>query len=279
MSFIDLHIHTNASDGSCAPEEIVFEALEIGLSAIAITDHDSVDGVYPAIKAARGYPIMVIPGVEITTVFNGRNIHLLGLNIDYTDYTLVSALTETAKIRHDRNEKMCQLLNEHGVDISLDALYRNLGSRVITRSNIAQYLLDNGYVKDKMEAFDKYIGNKSCCYVPKYKLPLETACALILGAKGVCSIAHPVQYKMTEDEYLELFLEAKKMGIQCVEAIHSDNSPEDDIMFRELAKRAGMLITGGSDYHGIFKPDISLGTGRGNLMIPASLLKNIGINI
>ena len=279
MEFVDLHVHSTASDGSLDPIEIVEEALELGLYAIAITDHDTVAGVPYAIEAAKGTPLNIIPGVEISTTYNGREIHVLGYNIDIENKLLNETLDGVAQLHLERNDKMCQLMREHGVDISLEKLYENSHSRLLTRGNMGHYLIEHGYAADMAEAFEKYIGINSDCYIPKFKLSLDDVYKVITYAGGICSLAHPVQYHLDDEGYKRLFLDLKSLGFGCVEAIHSDNEPGDQKRFTDLAESLGLSITGGSDFHGLSKPDICIGTGKGNLMIPKSILKNIGIMV
>ena len=273
---IDLHVHTTASDGSLSPAEVVEAALEKGLTAISVTDHDTVEGVPYAVKAASGYPLKVIPGVEISASYHGKEIHVLGYNIDVSNDLLNETLKEVARLRDERIGKMCALLREHGVDITIEELHEASESHLLTRGNIGHFLINNGYAKDMQEAFEKYIGTRSSCYIPRFKLDVEDTVKIIKYAKGICSLAHPVQYRLTDRQYAELFKDLKALGFSCIEAIHSDNKPGDDIRFKNLAASAGLLITGGSDFHGRSKPDISIGTGRGNIMVPSSILDNIG---
>ena len=279
MDFIDLHIHTTASDGSSTPVEVVDEALETGLYAIAITDHDTVAAVPYAIEAARGFPLKVISGVEISAQCGTRELHVLGYNIDYENQLLVNTLSDVAALRYERNEKMCELLRKEGIKITLDDLYEHSHSHVVTRADMARYLVDKRYVTSESEAYGKYIGTDAPCYIPRFKLDIFDVYKLIRHAGGVASLAHPVQYRMTDDEYSELFHFLKRLGFSCIEAIHSDNGPNDEIRFTELAVSNGLKITGGSDYHGDLKPDIRIGTGKGSLMVPKSVLANIGICI
>jgi len=277
MDFIDLHIHTTASDGTSTPVEVVDMALETGLYAIAITDHDTVAGVPYAIEAARGFPLRVISGVEMSAQCGVRELHVLGYNIDYENELLVKTLSDVAALRYERNEKMCELLRNEGIKITLDELYDYSNSRVVTRADMARFLTDRKYVKTPAEAYEKYIGIDAPCYIPRFKLDIYDVYRLIRHAGGVCSLAHPVQYRMTDSEYSELFHFLKRMGFSCIEAIHSDNGPNDESRFAGLAAGNGLKITGGSDYHGDPKPDIRIGTGRGSLMVPRSILANIGI--
>ena len=155
-SFIDLHVHSNCSDGSYAPEELVWLALEKGLKVIALTDHDTVEGIPRAVAAAEGSPLKVVPGVEISSVYKGKEVHILGLFIDHENAFLKQTLQSLASMRYDRNSKICEMLRREGSGISMPKLFVRFNSRAMTRANIATYLIEEGFVKDKKEAFDKY---------------------------------------------------------------------------------------------------------------------------
>ena len=279
MDFIDLHIHTTASDGTCTPSEVVEMALEKGLYAIAVTDHDTVSGVNEAIGAASGRPLRVVPGVEISSVYNDQEVHVLGLNIDHHNNFLLRTLKHVEEIRTERNEKMCALLREQGFDITLEELSCKASNTTITRGDMGRLMVSKGYVRNINEAFSMYLSAEAVhsCYVPRFKMPLEDVSKLIAFAGGTCSIAHPVQYKLSIEQYRKMFRAARRFGIGCVEAIHSDNGVNDEEKFTSLAREEGLKITGGSDFHGQSKPGISIGTGRGNIMVPKALLRNIGI--
>ncbi len=273
--FIDLHMHSIYSDGSCTPAGLVSMACEKGLYAIALTDHDTVEGVPEFVQAAEDTPVNVIPGVEISSVYNGKEVHILGYNVDYKDEILKDKLDHLAALRYERDEKMCELLNREGIDISMPELRARFSSRVITRAHFAIYIVEKEYCKEKKEAFKKYLADGAPCYIPRYKLPMEDTQELISRAGGICSIAHPVNYKMSDEEYMEFFKYARSIGIGGIEAYHSNNKPGDTEKFKKMANELGMYITGGSDFHGDLKPDIEIGTGRGDLMIPGSLLNKM----
>ncbi|MBQ9030459.1 MAG: PHP domain-containing protein [Parasporobacterium sp.] len=275
MGFIDLHVHSNLSDGSCSPAELVQLALEKGLSAFALTDHDSVAGIAPAISAARNYPLEVIPGIEITSSFGRQEIHILGYYIDYENPRLLEMNRQISQIRDDRNIKICAQLRSYGVDINYEDFRSTAGCRMITRRHFAAYLVAGGYASDLRDAFEKYLIKGRPCYIPMRKLSTEAAVRLILASGGVPVVAHPVLLHLTEEGYLKFFTLMKSFGVRGIEAIYSSNTAEDEQRFRSLAKELGMFITGGSDFHGVLKPGVDIGTGRGNLMIPQSLLDNI----
>ena len=275
MGYIDLHVHSTASDGTMTPSELVDYACEKGLSAFALTDHDSVEGIAEAMARAKDKPVDVIAGVEFACPYKGSEIHILGYNFNYRSEPLLNALANIRKARADRNDKMCALLRKHGMEVTFDELKKRFHSENISRGNFATILTEKGYVKDRAEAFEKYLGTTCPCYIPRFRLPADKVNTLVKLAGGVCSLAHPVMYKFSDEEYDELMAMLKDIGISRIEAIYSRNTFDDDIKFKDLAKKYGFLITGGSDFHGSVKPDIDLGTGCGNLMISEDLLKNI----
>lgn len=272
---IDLHAHTTASDGTFTPSELVCYAVEKGLHALAVTDHDTTAGVSEAIEAASKYNLKLIKGIEISSIYKGKDIHVLGYGIDIANKELLAQEKIFLEYRSNRNKEMCKRLSKSGIDISVEKLEERYGGAVITRANIARYLLENGYVETKDEAFKRYLDKTTPYYVVKEKISIEKAVRLILNAGGVISIAHPVIYKMTEDELKALFTYGKEIGIKCVEALYSNNKPEDTALYKRLAKETGLLITGGSDFHGANKR-VDLGCGYGDLEVPDELLENIG---
>ncbi|MBQ9815094.1 MAG: PHP domain-containing protein [Lachnospiraceae bacterium] len=275
MGYIDLHVHSTESDGTMPPRELVQYACEKGLSAFALTDHDTVKGVGPALITAEYLPVTVIPGVELTSLWDDHNIHVLGYFIDHNNPDFVARLEEISMMRTNRNYKMCELLQKQGFNITMDELLSRHSSININRANIADLMAEKGYVRDHKEAFDKYIGRTCPCFIPSFKISIEEAADLIASVGGVSVIAHPVKYGFSNDEYYELFHYAKVIGIHGIEALYSENTFNDEVKFKDYARKLDMFITGGSDYHGMNKPAIDMGTGKGNLMVPDTLLDNI----
>lgn len=278
MEYIDLHVHTNASDGSLSPKELVDYAISKNLYAIAITDHDTIAGVEEAINYSNLInstinKLKVIPGVELSAAYNGQDIHILGLNIDYNNQYFKDKLIEFRNLRNARNEKMLKLLRAAGFDFSDEMISNRFGNSVITRAHYAILMVERGYVKDKDTAFKKYL-NKDCpCYVPRTMISVEDAVKLITTASGKPILAHPYLYKLSETELDELVCKLKNAGLLGIEAIYSTHSKEDQEKLILLAKKYNLNITGGSDFHGTAKPNLDLGTGYGNLKIPKEILE------
>ncbi|MCF0229604.1 MAG: PHP domain-containing protein [Parasporobacterium sp.] len=279
MGYIDLHSHTTASDGSFTPDELVKYACEKGLSTIAITDHDTVAGIPAAMSAARSCPVDILPGVEVSSILGNSKIHILGYGIDYDNPKLTGYLNTVAAKRDERNMKICSQLRTYGVDIDYDDFMRSSGCRTITRTHLAQFLINNGYAADKAEAMDKYLGKGRPCYIPMSRLMAEDAIKLIRSFGGVAVLAHPMQYKQSDSGLFMMMNALKDMGLTGVEAVYSTHTHDDEMKFREMADALHFIVTGGSDCHGDLKPDIDLGTGKGNLMIPQTLLRDMGFSV
>ena len=275
MGFIDLHVHSTASDGSLSPAELVRLACEKGLFAFALTDHDTVSGIDPAMKAARSCPVQVIPGVELSSTLAGRELHILGYHINYHNPRFLDTLKVISQQREERNIKICSQLRSYDVEIDYEDFRRTAGCKMITRNHFAAYLVASGYAADIRDAYSRYLAKGKPCYIPMRRLNTADAVKLIKQADGVAVLAHPVQYRLSEDGYRQLFTLVKSFGVRGIEAIYPANTADEEQLFRTIAGELGMFMTGGSDFHGFLKPDIDMGTGRGNLMIPQTILNNI----
>lgn len=271
--FIDLHTHSCVSDGTDTPTELVEYAVKKGLAALALTDHDTVDGVEEALRAAEGTDLLLIPGVELSAEYRGRDIHILGLCLNYRSEKFLSYLQEFKRARDARNVKMAERLTAHKLPVTVEELKEEYGEAVLTRAHFAKLLKKKGYVQSYEEAFLRFLGDDKPCYVPRERITPEEAVKLIHEAEGIAVLAHPLLYHMGMDELDELVKRLKTGGLDGLEAIYSMNKGRYERRMRELADKYGLLITGGSDYHGATKPHIDLGTGQGNLRVPEELLK------
>ena len=319
---VDLHVHSTCSDGTFTPEELVDYAIQKGLTAFALTDHDTVNGLDRAIRYAEELrqarvtsPVIsshnyaddrlpvsfsrndaadrlpaasvsdtavsmpqvpeVIPGIELSTEYQGKDIHMVGLFIDYRQPEFAHYLEDFIRSRENRNEKMCVLLREHDIDITYEALLAEFPGAVITRAHFARYLLSHGYIQSMKEAFDRYVGDHCPCFVPREKVTPAQAVELILGAGGVPVLAHPILYHMSDDRLDTLVAELKKIGLVGIEAIYSTYNTAEERQIRGLASKYDLKISGGSDFHGANKPKIDLGTGWGKLYVPDEVLENL----
>jgi len=274
---IDLHSHTDESDGTFTPAELVAEALRVGLTALAITDHDTMRGYEMAVPHAAGTGLELICGIELSTRFGGASVHLLGYFPchppardfrGWLDFLLES--------RRDRNRRLIDRLQALGLDITL-AEVETRGRSLTGRPHFARILVEKGYAKDIQDAFDQYLDESAKGYVQRHEIRIDEAIQRIVAAGGVASLAHPVRVAKNDWARVAEYVEALAgMGMRALEVYHSDHSPESVAFYLSLAKRFGLAPTGGSDFHGGNKPKISLGTGlRNNLALPEEILAGL----
>ena len=272
---IDLHVHSNCSDGTLSPEELVTYAYEHGLCAFALTDHDTVKGMERAEKKAREYGIELIPGIEFSTNYQDRDVHILGLGIDISNHHFTESLQQFLDSRDVRNEKMIRALQSCGIAVSRKQMLEEYPDSVWTRAHFARFLFEHGYAKDIPDAFERYLGDDAPCFIPREKVTPFQAVQLIHEGGGYAALAHPLLYHMKEDELALLVRKLKNSGLAAIEAIYSANRWVDESNMKRLARKYTLNITGGSDYHGANKPGIEIGVGRGNLSIPYEIWKNL----
>jgi len=275
MTRVDLHTHSNKSDGSLSPSELLDEAKRVGLSAIALTDHDTIDGLDEAITHGNNIGVRVIPGVELSTEYMGRDVHIVGLFIDYTNDRFLKHLEHFITARDDRNRKMCQKLTDAGIPVIYEELLEMFGDSVLTRAHFARYMLSKGYIKSLSEAFERYIGDHCPYFIPRKMVTPKEGIEIILQAGGIPILAHPILYKLGKETLEKLVYELKGYGLIGIEAIYSTYTNADERNIRDLANKYDLLISGGSDFHGIAKPGLNLGTGYGKLAVPETVLKEI----
>lgn len=283
---IDLHVHSTRSDGTYTPSQLVDYAMEKGLTAFALTDHDTTDGLEEAISHAsqlretlsdkeKNKVPEVIPGIELSTDEAGTEVHVVGLFIDQGNEVFRHYLEEFIESRTNRNRKMCEKFQELGIDLTYEALLSRFPDCVLTRAHYAAYLRENGYVGSNKEAFDRYLGSRCPCYVPREKITPSRAVELILTAGGLPILAHPILYHLSDARLDALVAGLKQAGLVGIEAIYSSYSPSDERQIRRLAKKYDLLISGGSDFHGANKPGLDLGTGYGKLYVPEEILADL----
>lgn len=282
MKIIDLHVHSTKSDGSFTPTELVDYALEKGLSAFALTDHDTTEGLDEAIDYAQklamanpGKEIEVIPGIEFSTEYMGKDVHIVGLYIDYNSDYFKKYITQFQDSRTLRNIKMCAKLTEHGVPVTYEELQAYFPGSVLTRAHYAKYLLQKGYVKSMPEAFDRYVGDHAPCFLPREKVTPAQAVELILKVGGIPVLAHPILYHLSDARLDALVKELKEAGLVAIEAVYSTYNTAEERQIRGLAAKYDLLISGGSDFHGTTKPGLDLAVGYGKLFIPYDILEKM----
>ena len=260
MQLIDLHVHSNASDGTYAPAEVVRLAKEGGLRALALTDHDTIDGLAEAVAAGPRYGVEVIPGVEVSARFPGGSMHILGLDINFPNGHLNERLAVLKRARAERNPQIIAKLNALGIKLTLKQVEKLSGQGQMGRPHIARALMEAGYVRSIQEAFDLYLRYDGQAYVPKFRFPPAEAIAMIREVQGVPVLAHPFTLNLGSAAALKNTLEElMALGLAGVEAIYSDHTPEQEALYLRLAEELGLLVTGGSDFHGDNKPEVSLG--------------------
>ena len=269
----DLHIHTIASDGADTVREALEEARKVNLSAISITDHDSVDSLPEAALLAPEYMIELIPGVELSVDLGDAEMHLLGYFIDYKNKALLKCLSRLRDIRAGRAERMLKKLEEMGFPLEMETLLPGQMSGAIGRLHIAQGLFRAGYVKSVAEAFKRYIGNNGPANIPKMKLTREEALELIIRAGGVPVMAHPKQ--LNRDELIPELID---LGLAGLEAYYPSHSRFTTNHYVELARHYGILATGGSDCHGANKDNVVMGDIRVPYRIVEDLRERANVN-
>ena len=216
-----------------------------------------------------------MPGVELSTDYEGREVHILGYYIDENNHDFLARLHDFVDGRDIRNEKMVALLRKEGFDITMKGLYEKFPDSVITRAHFARYLVDNGFVKNRETVFAQYLGDNCRCYVPREKItPFEAVRLIHLGG-GLAFFAHPVLCHMNHNKLRSFVRDLKAEGLDGMEAVYSMNTPGDESNMLGLAHEFGLLVSGGSDFHGANKPHIRLGSGKGNLQIPYDILVQI----
>lgn len=272
MSRLDLHLHTTHSDGSCTPTEVIGLAHQAGVTALAITDHDITSGIPEAIAAGEHYGIEIIPGVEISSIMESSELHILGYFLDWQDTALNQRFKSLRDSRHRRNPQIVDRLQSLGIDITYDEVLALAGSDSVGRPHIARALMDKGVVTSAKEAFDRFLGDGKAAYVPRELPSPAEAIRWIKEARGLAVLAHPTWVKVTDQPLAELVRRLKADGLDGVEVYYSTHAARQTRDYLSLAQQLGLLVTGGSDFHGLTKPDIEVGIGKGSLHIPTTLL-------
>ncbi|MDQ6700820.1 MAG: PHP domain-containing protein [Acidobacteriota bacterium] len=271
---IDLHSHTTESDGTDSPEELIRIAVQIGLEALAITDHDTLAGYRKARPYAEAVDLPLLCGIELSTRFRGRSVHLLGyFPKGEPAAPFVAWLTELQQSRKDRNRRMAERLQALGIPITLEEVERK-GRSMAGRPHFARVLMEKGYVSSIQQAFEEYLDESAKGYVERQEADFAESVALIAASGGVASVAHPIRLLRNAAEPLRDTIRAMRdAGLPALEAYHSDHRPADVRFYEALAREFGIGVTGGSDYHGLNKPNIRLGTGAsGNLDVQMDVL-------
>jgi predicted metal-dependent phosphoesterase TrpH len=270
---IDLHSHTNESDGTCSPAQLIQEGARCGVKILGITDHDTFAGFDQAGAAARDAGVELICGIELSTKLHGHSVHLLGYFLGGDELREFRKwVLELQASRRERNIRLAKRLQELGFDITLEEAEAR-GRGMTGRPHFAQIMLEKGYVGNLRQAFDEYLDESARGYVYRQEPQFAEGVGKIRQAGGIASMAHPIRVK---GDVPALMPELCAAGLNAIEAYHSDHTPADTALYLDLAKQHGLHVTGGSDFHGEVKPGVRLGTGcDGNLRIPADLVDRL----
>jgi len=264
MPYVDLHVHSTASDGSLTPEAVVALAKERGLAALALTDHDTIDGLDAALAAGARLEIEVIPGIEISARYpgGGGSMHILGYFIHPRHPGLDDQLAILQQARADRNPQIIAKLNKLGISITMDDVRAASGGGQIGRPHIARALVAAGYIAHVQQAFDRFLKSGGAAYVPKFRFPPDQAIALIRDAGGLAVLAHPFTLGVGESPALKKLVgELKALGLSGLEVFYPEHSPGQQTFYLQLCREFGLVPTGGSDFHGDNKEGSDLGRG------------------
>jgi hypothetical protein len=276
MGYVDLHIHTTASDGVMSPSEIVRYAKAKGLQAIAITDHDTIEGLEEGLLEGERIDFEVIPGIEISAEHSPGSMHLLGFFLDIHHPLLNERLGYLQKARAERNPKIVDRLNRLGIELTYEEVLKASGGGQVGRPHFAQVLLEKNYVRSFQEAFERFLKKGAPAYVDKFRFKAKEAIHFINEAKGVAVLAHPNTLNMNGYSELEnLILRLTEEGLRGIEVYYPEHSVLEVAQYKTLAERYGLLMTGGTDYHGIEKNGLDIGVGRGDMRLPYSIVEGL----
>ena len=272
---IDLHTHSTFSDGTLTPTELVDLAETGGLTAVALTDHDTVAGIEEGRAAAKDRSVEFVPGVELSAEIDRGALHILGLFVDHTDAALTSLLDETIRYRKARNEKIVERFCELGMPLTLDEVETEAKTGTVGRPHFAAVLTRKGYARSIRDAFLRFLSKNGAAYFPKVRVSPERAIAIIRGAGGIPVLAHPDQTHLGGRELADFIERLKSLGLMGMETHYSGYTQRQSRKLAKLAKRFQLVESGGSDFHGAVKPGLFLGTGPGNLHVPDAFLPRL----
>ncbi len=272
--YIDLHIHSNKSDGSMTPAQLVGHAKEAGLAAVSLTDHDCIDGVREALGEGEKAGLEVVPGIEFSAK-SQTETHILGYYIDTENTDILNALEEIKRVRTERTEETSRLLQKLGFDVSVEEVLKIAPGGIVGRAHFARVMANKGYVSSVKEGFERYLASGKPAYSDRQHLTAAEAVRLIKGAGGLAFAAHLHLMRKPDGELYNFIKELKEEGLDGVEGYYTEYTPKMQEKYQNLAESLGLLISGGTDFHAEMKPHIRIGTGFGNLKIPYSVLEKI----
>ena len=272
---IDLHCHSIFSDGTCTPEELVALAEQAGLTALALTDHDTTAGFDRFMAAGEASSIKTIPGIELSAEFGPIPLHILGYLFDTENLALQEALTWVREGRAERNSKMLDRLNTLGYDLTMDDVCKHAGDELVGRPHFAAALMERGHFKHPNKIYQQLLGKDKAAYVNRRRLSPEQCVELICGAGGVAAIAHPGQMKLTSNKLRRLIRQLLPHGLGGLEVLHPSHAPHKVLALERICAELDLVVTGGTDFHGALTPDLRLGTGFGTLHVSDQLLDKL----
>ncbi|ONI45699.1 hypothetical protein AN642_01315 [Epulopiscium sp. SCG-B10WGA-EpuloA2] len=276
MQAIDLHTHSNISDGTFTPRELAFYAKAKGLYAIALTDHDTTAGIFECTRAGALVGLKVIPGIEISCVYNNIEIHILGYFIDTENIELQHVINKISNERKTRNEKMLERLNELGFNIKMqDINPKNNEKLSITRANFAAALMQKGYFTDREEIFKQYLGKDKPAYISREYIDYKDCINAIKNSGGIAVIAHPYLYKFKDVTIDKFISDLSEAGISGIETIYPEHTDLQENEYFKLCQTYNLVPTGGTDFHGDNKPNLDIGTGREKTFVSKTILDNM----
>jgi len=270
---VDLHLHSNCSDGSLTPEEIVTGAVAAGLTGMALTDHDTLEGLAVASATARQASMRFVGGTELSVLWRRQSMHLLVYFLDPEPGPLQDRMEELRQSRQQRNHQIATKLQELGLDITIEEVTMEAGGGVIGRPHFAAVMIGKGYVANVPEAFDRYLATGRPGYVGRKRLTAEEAIRLSRKSGAVPVIAHPHTLSLRAEEFATGFSDLVAAGLGGIEAYYGEYTPAMRSRIAAICSDLGIVATGGSDYHGRYKPHLDIGTGKGDLRVPDEALE------
>ncbi len=272
--WVDLHIHSTASDGTLTPDQILKMARDRNLRAISITDHDTIKGSIEAHRHLTPQDVELLSGVEISTSLQGNTLHILGYLIELQDPSFSRTLSILQQARKERNPKIIQKLQQLGMELTYEEVVKVSGGGEVGRPHIAEVLLRKKVVRSTDEAFRKYLGTNGPAYVDKYRLQPDEAISLIADAGGIPVLAHPFIIKTDSERDLDKIVsELVSKGLKGIEVYYSEHTDIQVALYKRIAQKYNLFVTGGTDFHGARKAGTHMGVGKGNLRIPYRLVE------
>lgn len=275
---VDLHLHSVFSDGSSTPTEIVEMAANVGLTGVALTDHDILDGIPEARTAAARYGLRFVGGTELSVLWKDQGMHMLVYFLDPEPGPIQDRLADLRASRDGRNVEIAARLNDLGLDMTIEDVHREAGGGVVGRPHFAGVMIEKGYVDSVPAAFDRYLGAGRPAYVPRMRLTAQEAITLSRESSAVPVIAHPHTLNLRSDEFATGFRDLVDTGLGGIEAYYGEYTPQMRERIAEICVDLGIVATGGSDFHGKYKPHLSVGTAKGDLRVPDTVFDQLEQN-